>query len=62
VTVTSNDRKRVEKVGIAKQGNTYLAKRENEPSIYELDSKAVEALKGAASAIKEDQPAKNQKK
>jgi hypothetical protein len=62
VTVTSNDGKRVEKVGIAKQGNTYLAKRESEPSIYELDSKAVEALQGAASAIKEDQPAKNQKK
>jgi hypothetical protein len=48
VTVSSNNGKRVEKVSIAKQGDTYFAKRENEPSIYELDSKAVEDLQKAA--------------
>ena len=47
-TVTSNDGKRVEKVTINKQGDQYLAKRENEPSIYVLDSKAAEDLMKAA--------------
>lgn len=57
-TVTSNDGKRVEKVAITKQGNTYFAKRESEPSIYELDAKAVEDLQKAASEVKEFQPPK----
>lgn len=61
-TVTSNDGKRVEKVIVAKQGNTYFARRENEPSVYELDSKAVEDLQKAASEVKEFQPPKNAKK
>ena len=39
-TVTSNDGKRVEKDRIAKQGDQYFAKRENEPSIYVLDAAA----------------------
>lgn len=55
-TVTSNDGKRVEKVVVSKQGNSYFAKRENEPSIYELDGKAVEDLQKAASDIKEAPP------
>ena len=56
-TVTSNSGKRVEKVTIAKQGTQYFAKRENEPSIYELDGKAVEDLQKAASDVKEQPPA-----
>jgi hypothetical protein len=52
-TVTSNDGKRVETVTITKQGNSYFAKRGNEPSVYELDSKAVEDLQGAAAGVKE---------
>ncbi len=52
-TVTSNSGKRVEKVTISKQGDQYLAKRENEPSIYVLDAKAVDDLKSAASGVKE---------
>ena len=52
-TVTSNNGKRVEKVSITKQGDTYFAKRENEPSIYELDGKAVEDLQKAANDVKE---------
>src|SRR5580700_8398065 len=55
-TVTSNSGKRVEKVTIAKQGNQYFAKREGEPSIYELDGKAVEDLQKAASDVKEQSP------
>ena len=40
LSVTSDDGKRVEKVQISKIGNQYFAKRENEPAIYELDSKS----------------------
>ncbi|HTT60468.1 MAG TPA: DUF4340 domain-containing protein [Bryobacteraceae bacterium] len=58
ITVTSNNSKRVEKVSINKQGDTYFAKRENEPSIYELDSKAVEDLQKAANEVKPFQPPK----
>ena len=58
ITVSSNSGKRVEKVSITKQGDTYFAKRENEPSIYQLDSKAVEDLQKAANQVKEFQPPK----
>jgi hypothetical protein len=58
ITVSSNSGKRVEKVSISKQGDTYFAKRENEPSIYQLDSKAVEDLQKAANEVKEFQPPK----
>jgi hypothetical protein len=58
ITVTSNGGKRVEKVSITKQGDTYFAKRENEPSIYQLDGKAVEDLQKAANEVKESQPPK----
>lgn len=61
-TVISNDGKRTEKVIISKQGNSYTAKRENEPSVYELDGKAVEDLQKAASGVREIQPPKNEKK
>jgi len=57
-TVTSNDGKRVEKVTINKQGDQYLAKRENEPSIYVIDSKAADDLIKAAGDVKEAAPAK----
>lgn len=52
VTVTSNVGKRAEKVYIAKSGNHYIAKRENEPTLYELDSSSVDALQQAADNIK----------
>jgi hypothetical protein len=58
VTVTSNDGKRVEKVTINKQGDQYLAKRENEPSIYVLDTKAADELIKAAGDVKEAASAK----
>jgi hypothetical protein len=55
-TVTSSDGKRVEKVAISKQGDQYLGKRENEPSIYEIDGKLVEELQKAAGDIREAKP------
>ena len=61
-TVTSNDGKRVEKVSIWKQADKYYAKREGEPTVYELDSKAVEDLQKAAGDVKESQPPKSGKK
>lgn len=50
-SVVSDDGKRTEKVQIAKSGDQYIAKRENEPGLYQLDSKSVEALLKAADAI-----------
>ena len=50
--VTSNGGKRVENIAIAKSGDNYIAKREGEPSLYQLDAKAVEELQKAAADIK----------
>jgi len=50
--VTSNSGKRVENVSIAKSGDNYIAEREGEPSLYQLDAKAVEELQKAAEAVK----------
>lgn len=58
ITVTSNNGKRVEKVAVTRQVDTYFAKRENEPSIYQLDGKAVEDLQKAVKDVKEFQPPK----
>jgi hypothetical protein len=61
LTVTSNDGKRVEKVLISKQGSDYVAKRENEPSLYGLDAKTVDDLSKAASDVKEAPPPSKKK-
>src|SRR5579863_211714 len=50
--VTSNEGKRVENISIAKNGDNYIAKREGEPALYQLDSKAVEELQKAAADVK----------
>ena len=39
ITVVSNNGKLTEKVLIAKQGDDYVAQRENEPALYGLDAK-----------------------
>ncbi len=57
-TVTSNDGKRVEKVALAKAGNDWIARRENEPTLYQLDVKVVEELQKAIADVKEAAPAK----
>jgi len=57
-TVTSNEGKRVEKVGISKSGSSLLAQRENEPAVYELDAKAFEELEKAVAGVKEAAPPK----
>ena len=61
-TVVSNSGKRTEKVVISKQAAQYFAQREGEPSIYELDGKAVEDLQKAAADVKEAPPEQPKKK
>jgi hypothetical protein len=59
ITVTSNDSKRVEKLQLSKSDKTYVGKRENEPSLYEIDAKNVDDITKAAADVKEAQaPAK----
>jgi hypothetical protein len=58
ISVTSNDGKRVEKVLISKQGNDYIAKRDNEPALYGMDAKTIDGLSKAAADVKEAQPPK----
>ena len=50
--VTSHDGKQVEKVQVAKSGDNYVAKRENEAALYQLDASAVTALQKSAADIK----------
>ncbi len=51
LTVASDGGKRVESVLIAKSGSGYIAKRRQEPLLYQLDASSVEDLEKAASAI-----------
>ena len=59
VTVTSNDGKRVEKVEFAKTNDGYIARRENESALYQIDAKTVNDMLDASNAIK---PAASTKK
>jgi hypothetical protein len=50
LVVTSNDGKRMETVLISKHGSDYVAKRENEPALYQLDGKSIDDLEKDAEA------------
>lgn len=50
-SVVSRDGKKTEKVSIAKSRDGYLAKLENEPSLYGLDASSVDELLKAADAV-----------
>jgi hypothetical protein len=50
--VVSNDNKRTEKIQISKNGDRYVAKRENEPALYELNAADVQAIESAADGVK----------
>jgi hypothetical protein len=52
ITVTSDSGKRVEKVAIAKSGGDYIAKRESDPTLYQLDSNSIDGLEKTAEAVK----------
>ncbi len=53
IAVTSNSGKRIEKVEFAKSPNGYIARRENEPALYELDAKSVNDILEASNNIKQ---------
>ena len=52
VTLTSDGGKRVEKIQISKAGTNYIAKRENDPTLYQLTSTAVDELQKSVDALK----------
>lgn len=52
LTVTSDGGKRIEKVLISKDGDHFVAKRENEPALYQLDSSTVTDLQKSAGEMK----------
>lgn len=58
IAVTSNDGKRVERVDFAKVGDSFIARRQNEPALYQLDAKPVNDILEAVNAIKPAAPAK----
>lgn len=58
LVVVSDDGRRTEKVSLAKSGEKWRAQREGEAGLYELEAKAVEDLKSAAQAVKEQAPPK----
>ena len=51
-TITSGDGKRVEKVQISKSGSNYIAKRENDPTLYQLTGTSVDELQKSIEAVK----------
>src|SRR5260370_37600483 len=55
-TVTSDGGKRTEKVLIAKNGDRYVAKRKNEPALYELSAASITDLQNSAAALKPAAP------
>ena len=58
VAITSNDGKRFEKAEFAKTADGYIARRESEPALYQLDAKSVNDMLDASKAIKPAAPAK----
>lgn len=55
-TVTSDDGKRIEKVLISKSGSDYIAKRENEPTLYLLAPTSVDDLQKSVDEIQPASP------
>ena len=62
LTVTSLDGKRIEKVLLSKNGGRYVAKREKEPLLYELDPKGFDDLTKSAEEIRLAEPPPAKKK
>jgi hypothetical protein len=57
VTVVSDQGKRTEKIEIAPAGKDFLARRDNDTTLYQLDAMAVQDLRTAAGDVKEQPPA-----
>jgi Domain of unknown function (DUF4340) len=52
ITVTSQDGKRLERVSAAKAGDSYVAKREDEATLYEIPATSFTELQKAAAGLK----------
>ncbi len=61
ITVVSNDGKRTEKIQISQSGENFIARREGDPALYQLDATATHDLREAASGMK-PAPAETSKK
>jgi len=58
ISVTSKDGKRTEKASFSKQGADYIARREGETSLFQLDGRTIQDLETAAAAVKPTAAAK----
>jgi hypothetical protein len=56
LTVVSNDGKRTEKAQFAAAGSNFLARRENDSSLYQLDANLVTGLREAAAGVQPAPP------
>jgi hypothetical protein len=56
MTVVSDDGKHTEKVQIAPNGKDFLARRENDSTLYQLDASAVQDLRTSLGDVKEQPP------
>lgn len=52
IAVTSEDGKTTEKVYVAKSGDAYVAKRENDPALYHVQPATIDALQKSADDLK----------
>jgi len=59
--VVSNDGKRTEKVQIAQAGDHYIARREGDQTLYQVDEGPIKDLREAVAGVKEAPP-ENKKK
>lgn len=55
-TVTDNDGKKIEKVLISKSGSNYIAKRDTDPTLYQLTITAIDELQKSIDGIKAAAP------
>jgi hypothetical protein len=55
-TVTDNDGKKIEKVLISKSGSNYVAKRETDPTLYQLTAASVDELQKSIDGVKPAAP------
>ena len=56
LTVVSNDGKRTEKVQISSAGDKFIARRQGEDALYQLEASAVKDLRDAAAGVTAAQP------
>jgi hypothetical protein len=56
MTVVSNDGKKTEKVQIAPAGTGFLARRENDMSLYQVEASAISDLRESVNGVKEPPP------